>query len=331
LTPGSTGIFSVRHGEQAGRSSFSRRGGWSLDMLQGYNSIGSARRYTGQLGLTGMNRDDWGFRWNHSQEFDSDTRATFYADFPQHRSMNLSTNLTKQMGPFYAGMNLSGNRNLTGISTSGLNGDIYLDTVPKKIAKTGYTGAVGGSAGIMHVQTGTVRSDIATQTLMARFNSASFRLDKETTLTNYLSIGNIWMSQGTGGPSYLASVAANRSMKGANLQLSYDLTKQPNLLTGGGNHRISATILAGAGTKTNLYLFASSMLDAQSSSVIADFDYNFIPRWDFSLRASMQTFSTSSYRDFEIGVGRSIGGRKLYVSYSTFNHRFFFDLQASRY
>src|SRR5207247_7131510 len=135
----------------------------------------------------------------------------------QHQSMNLSTNLTKQMGPFYAGMNLSGNRNLVGISTSGLIGDVYVDLVPKKLAKTGYTYAVGGSAGITHVQTGTVRSDVATQAVQARFNSASFRLDKETTLTNYISVGNIWLSQGTGGPSYLASVAANRSSKSANL------------------------------------------------------------------------------------------------------------------
>ena len=331
LTPGSTGIFSIRHGEQAGRSSFSRRGGWSLDLNQAYNSIGSARRYTGQMGLLGMNRDDWGFRWSHSQEFNTDTRATFFADFPQHRSVNLSTNLTRQMGPLYAGINLSGNRNLTGISTSGLNSDVYLDTVPKKVGKSGYTYAIGGSAGITHVETAGVRSDISTETVQARFNSAAFRLDKETTLTNSLSFGNIWINHGSGGPSYLASLSANRAMKGANLQLSYDLTKQPNLLTDGGNHRLSMTLMAGAGSKSSLYLFASSMLDAQASSLIADFDYNFIPRWDFSLKASMQRFSTSSYRDFELGFGRSVGGRKLFVSYSTFNHRFFFDLQATHY
>src|SRR5262249_45962861 len=316
---------------QAGRSSFSRRGGWSLDLTQAYNSIGSARRYTGQMGLLGMNRDDWGFRWSHSQEFNSDTRATFFADFPQHQSVNLSTNLTRQMGPFYAGLNLSGNRNLVGISTSGFNGDFYLDTVPKKVGKSGYTGAIGVSSGFTHVDTAGGRSDVATQTIQARFNSAAFKLDKETTLTNSLSVGNVWISHRLGGPSFLASLSPNRIMKGANLQLGYDLTKQPNLITGGGNHRVSMTLMTGMNSKTSLYLLASSMLDAQASSLIADFDYNFIPRWDFSLKASMQRFSTSSYRDFEVGFGRSVGGRKLFVSYSTFNHRFFFDLQATRY
>jgi len=331
LTPGSTGFVSLRHGEQSGRSVLSQRTGWSLDLNQGYNSLGGAGRYTGQLGLTGMNRSDWGVRWNHSQEFTSDTRGTFFIDFPQHRSMFLSTNLSRQMGPYYVGLNLSGNRNLTGFSTSAMNSDLYLEMVPKALGKTGYTYAVGGTAGYFATQTGDVKNRAITQGVQTRLYSKPFSLDKSTTITNYITLGHLWSNQSNSGNTMLASLAANKTFKGANVQLTYDFTKQPLFITDGGNHRLTANLLASAGTKWNIYLFGSTMLDAPNSSILGELNYSIAPRWRFLFSAAMQQFSTSSYKDFQVGVGRNVGGREVVLSYGTFSHRWFFDLQASRF
>lgn len=331
MTPGSTGFASIRHGNQTGPGVLSQRTGWSLDLTQQYYSLGGAGRYNGQFGLTGMNRTDWGVRWNHSQEFTADTRGTFFVDFPQHRSMFLSTNLNKQMGAYYIGLNLSGNRNLAGISTNAFTGDFYLETVPKQLGKTGYTYAVGGTTGYSLSQTGDLHNRAMTEGIQTRFFSKPLSLDKSTTITNYLTVGHLWSNQGNSGNTMIASLAANKTFKGANLQLTYDYTKQPLFVAEGGNHRVTANFLASAGTKWNVYLLGSTLLDGPNSSMLGELNYMFAPRWRMLFSATAQKFSTGNYQDFELGLGRNIGGREVVLSYGTFTHRWYFDLQASRF
>lgn len=332
LTPTSTGIFRIRHGERAGRSVYATRPGWALDLTHAYNSIGGSRRFTGEVGLTGINRSDWGFRWSHSQEFSENTRGSLFLDLPQHRGIFGSTYLNHRMGTLHMGLNLAANQSLSGYSSSGTEGNLYLETVPRKVGNTGYMMAFGGTAGISEVKTGTFRTTTVSQGLQARFFSNPFHLDRNTTLTNYLTLGNIWTNQGTAGASVLVSVAVSRSFGGgSNLQLTYDFTQQPTSFIGFGKHRVGASFFASGGDKWSLYLYGTALLDADNSSIISDFRYTIAPRWHFSLSATIQKYATADYRDFEIGIARSIGGRDLVISYSTFNHRFFFDLQASRF
>src|SRR5207248_2794383 len=83
MTPGSTGVFRIRHLTREGHSVYATEPGWSLDMTQSYNSVGGSTHQTGQLGFTGLNRSDWSFRWNHSQEFTPEMRGSMFLDFPQ--------------------------------------------------------------------------------------------------------------------------------------------------------------------------------------------------------------------------------------------------------
>ena len=41
MTPGSTGVFRLRHLTREGHSVYATEPGWSLDMTQSYNTIGS--------------------------------------------------------------------------------------------------------------------------------------------------------------------------------------------------------------------------------------------------------------------------------------------------
>jgi len=333
MTPSSTGVFRIRHGERTGRSVYATRPGWSLDLLQSYNSVGGGeRRFTGEFGFTGLSRSDWGFRWSHSQEFSPTTRGSLFLDFPQHRSVYLSTNLNRQMGALYMGLNLSANRSLSGFNSSGLQGDVYVETTPRKVGKTGLMYAVGGTATAVRTRALNYTNNSLSQGIHARFYSQPFRLDHSTSLTSYVTIGNLWSNQSNDGLTALASLSATRTFgSSANLQLTYDFTRQPTFLTGGGSHRLSANFFADGGNRWNFYFFSSVMLDAPTASLFSDLSYSFAPRWRFSLSATLQRFASGLYRDFEFGIARSIGGRDLVLSYSTFTHRIFFDIEASRF
>lgn len=331
MSPTSTGIFSIRHGERSGRSNFSTRPGWSLDMTQQYNSLGSDNRFAGAFGLTGINRSDWGIRWNHSQQFGSDARGSVFLDFPRHRSVFGSTNLSKQFGAYYVGVNLAGNHSFSGYSASGLNSHIYVESLPKKVSRTGYMYALGATAGYAFGRAGSYSNQAVTQGVQARFYSSPFRLSNQTTVTNSLTVGNVWGTGINTGASALASLNLTHTMKNANLNVGYDFTKQPVFFTEGGQHRLNMSLAANGGTKWTLFTYASAMLDSKSMSLMSDLSYELLPRWRFSLAATFQRFLGGQYRDYELGIGRTIGGREVRLFYSTFNHRIFFDIQASRF
>jgi hypothetical protein len=332
LSPTSTGIFHLRHGERSGRTMYATRPGWSLDMSHAYNSMGTGRRFTGEFGLTGISRSDWGFRWNHSQELSSLTRGSFFVDLPQHRALFASTNLSHEMGPLHLGLNLSGNRSLSGYSTSGTAADAYVETIPTKVGNTGYRMALGATASMLNSQSLGYKSNLNTQGVQARFYSNPFRFDRATTLTNYMTVGNVWSNQGRSGGSFTSSLTANRILgPGANLQATYDFIQTPVFLAEGGKHRLSANLLMSGGTKWNLMAFGSTILDGKNMSMVGDFNYAIAPRWRLSVAATLQQVSTASYRDFAFSLARSIGGRDIGITYSTFTHRVYFDLQASRF
>src|SRR5207247_1886039 len=125
------------------------------------------------------------------------------------------------------------------------------------------------TSGYTHQRTGDLTTNVLTQGVQTRIFSKPFKLDRDTTLTNYVTLGNIWTNSGNGGVSALASLTADRRLfKSANLQLTYDFTRQPTFITGGGNHRVSASFIANPGNKWSLSVFGSTMLDAPSSSLL---------------------------------------------------------------
>ncbi len=332
MSPSSTGQLRFRYGERAGRSAGATRPGVSIDMMQAYNSLRSNSRYTGEFGLTGINRSDWGMRWTHSQEFSLDTRGSLFIDLPQHRGIFASSNLSHRFGNMQLGLNLSANRSITGFRSSGMEGDLYLETMPRPVGKTGYLFAWGGTASAGRTEAEGFRSSTLSQGIQARFFSTAFRVDKNTTLTNYITVGQLWTNRGHSGTSALASVTAIHSLRGGgNLQLTYDFTRQPTVFTAGGSHRLTMSFYASRGSKWYLSLYGNTFLDAPNSSLIADFRYSVVPRWYLSFGATVQRFSSADYRDFTFGITRSIGGRDVTLSYSTLSHRIFFDIDASRF
>jgi hypothetical protein len=210
---------------------------------------------------------------------------------------------------------------------------VYLQTNPIKVGHTGYSMALGTTTTNTHSNSFGFVSNGTSEDFHLQFNSSQFRLGKSTSLNNSVSVGNSWVqgNYGTGGLSILGTVGINQQLtQFANMQLTYDYSRQSYQL-GGGSHRLSLNLMASMGSKWNFYLYNTLLLDATSSSTTADFNYVMAPRWTLMLTSTLETFSGSQYRDYDIGLARTILGRDLLVTYSTFNHRMFFSLQAARF
>ena len=332
LTPGSTGILKLRNGERVGRSVYATRPGWALDLLQSYNSLGGRSRYTGEFGVTGLTRSDWGLRWSHSQEFSSATRASLFLDVPQHRALYLSSNISREFGSLHGGLRLSLNRSLSGVKSEGAEADAYLETIPRPVGRTGYHMAVGVTSSVSRLSSSQHRSSGTTQGLQMRLYSSAYQLGSSTTLTNTISLGQQWNSLGRSGASALFSLAAMHAFgRSSNLQATYDFTRFPNQLASEGSHRVGVGLFAGAGSRLSLFAYGSLVLDGESNSLTADLNYSLARRWRFAMAANFQRYSSAQYTDWLFGFAHDIGGRDLMLSYSTLNHRIAFDLQATRF
>jgi hypothetical protein len=332
MSPSTTGLLRLRNGERYGTSISATRPGVALDITQSYNSLSGGKRYTGEFGFTDVNRNDWGVRLSHSQEFSSTSRGTFTLETPQHQSLLSTGNLQQQFSGFNVGLNMYSSRSLRGISSSMSEADAYVETTPRSLGATGYRYALGATASSTHIGAQSYSNTTASQGVHVRMFNRPVHLDSVTTLSHTWSIGQAWADGGRGGVTMLSSLTASRMIGAAgNVQLSYDFMRLPGSYVDSGQHRLSSTLYLGAGTKASMFIYGSTLLDAPYRSLSGEARYNFARRWHLGVSANVQEMSSVDYQDYEFSVTRSIGLRELSITFSTLSHRFYFDMQAARF
>jgi hypothetical protein len=329
LTPASRGLFRVKYGERYG-SAYARRPGWAMDLIQAYNSTAGRSRYMGEFGFTGVNRSDWGFRWSHSQELGAETRTGLHFDFPQHRSVFGSGNLGHRVGNVHLGLNATANTTLTGLSSTGTHADAYVETVAARVGSSRAMYSLGANVSTTRTRSAGFSSYNLTEGVQARVFTPGIRLDSRTSVSNALSVGHTWSARGPAGSSLYATVNAMRSLgRNSSLQMGYDFVRRP-VSYSEGDHRVSLS-LSSSDMRWGLYVYNTLVLDTGSMSLFGDVYYGIAPRWRLALSATAQRFDSGSYSDVIVGLARSIGGRDVVLSYSTLNHRFTLDLEATRF
>ncbi len=335
VSPHAMGIILLRHQEQIGRSSFSQGNGWGVDIAQSYNSSGD-KHFDGAYGFSGLSRSDWGFRWTHNSEFNSNTQGAFYVDFPQHSSVFSSANLSQNLKAFRWQSTLSMGQTF-GSSENSFRSNVYIETQPRRLDKTGglsYTLGANYIGGNIHSADPLVGSlNETTESVTLKASTRPRLIDRRTTFSNSFTVGHIWSNQGRDGLTTLASFALDRTLSGGSaLNLAYDYVDQPGgLLVASGKHRVGLTYSAAAGKRFSMLIYGSGYLDTNESSVLGDVTYRLNKEWRLITSATFQKYQGQSYNDLEFTIGRRIGARELQLTYSTLFQRISLDLTATRF
>lgn len=360
VRPSAVGTLHVRRGARVGSSAYSTRPGWSLDMEQDYNARSSRGSggasgggTNGTIALNGLTRQDWGARWNHGQSIGPSARGNLYVDFPNHRDLFASTNLSRAFKGFSLNASASGSRIQVldvagGTRTAGgdIRAQVYAETDPRAALGTprvqyalNLSTARQGFYGPQRENLGGV---VNTQTAGMRLFTSPLPISLGTTLAQSLSIGQTWTRGGlaTGGgrsgASVLGTTALTRSLgrlgTGA---ITYDYTQTPLLYgsyTGGtGRHRLGGNLFLGAGEKWNLSLAASHSLDRVSSTLYGNLQFSLGGPWRGRVTLSGSRVPGFRYGDAEYALIRRIAGRDVAVYYSTTSRRFQFDFTGARF
>lgn len=325
----------------------SARHGMALDLEQSYD-VGHTG--SGRLLVSGITRSEWGAQWTHTQRLDEQTSSYFLVDYPEHRSLYASSNISRQFNGFSLNVTASGSRDPGngGYSASSMTFNTYLQTTPKAIAHTplNYTTDFGIQQGQLvenSPETGKIITPVSTTSANIRFFTAPLRLDKRTQFTDSVSVGQAY---GGSHHSFAPTVAANLGLirsfrKSDTLSLNYTFSYDPllsqlgtsasglnplqALLQSTTQHRLTATYFTALTPKVSMSFSGSYGLPLNDRSIFSTISYRINQDWGIGLAGSFENYLTDSYQDVEYSVSRRILGRDLTVYYSTRNKKINFD------
>lgn len=360
VTPHSKGTLYLRNAAVTGASlgssissgvSFfgnqSARHGLALDLEQSYD-VG--RNGSGQFLVNGITRSEWGAQWSHTQRLDEATTGYMFVDYPSHRGLYASSNVSRQFGAFSLNLNASGSHDpgIDGYAASSYNINTYLQTNPRLLGRTGinYSADLTVQQGKLiekSPDTGTITTPISNRSVDLRFFTAPIQVNKRTQITNSLTVGQVW-----GGisnrlaPTVNASVSLTRTFRQSDLlTLNYTYRYDPllsqlgtpssglnpleALLYSSTQHRLSATYLTNPLPRLSVALSGGYGLPLNDRSVFGTVRYRINSDWGLGVTASYEQYVVDNYQDLEYSVSRKIFGRDFVLYYSTQAKKIRFD------
>ena len=321
--------------------------GMALDLEQSYD-VGHTG--SGQLTVSGITRSEWGAQWNHTQRLDPQTSSYFLVDYPEHRSLYATSNVSRQYNGFSFNVSASGSNDPGngGYNASSVTINTYLQTTPRMVGHSGvnYTTdltELRGQLSETSPTTGKVITPVQTTSADIRFFTAPVHLDKRTQVTDSISVGQAYSdTQRTFAPTVAANLGVTRTFRKTDLlSLNYSFSYDPllsqlgtsssglnplqALLQSTTQHRLTATYTATLRPRLTTSFSGSYGLPLNDHSLFSTVRYRINNNWGIGLTASMEHYLTDSYYDTEYSISRRILGRDLTFYYSTRTKKINFD------
>ena len=322
-------------------------GGMALDLEQTYDF---GRGGSGQFLINGLTRSQWGAQWSHAQRIDDATHTYFFVDYPSHRSLFGSSNLTRQFNGFSLNVTASGSRDpgTDGYSASSTTISTYLQTNPRTLGRSGisYTTDFTAQSGRLvenSPATGQVTTPIDNKGVDIRLFTAPLRPDKRTQITDSLTVGQVWSGTGSRvAPTVSASLGVMRTFrKNDSLSLNYTYRYDPllsqvgsystalnplqALLYSSTQQRLTATYFANLAPRLSVNFTGGYGLPLGDRSLFASATYRVDENWGLGVSTSFERYVLESYQDTEYSVSRRFFGRDLVFYYSTKSKKLRFD------
>jgi hypothetical protein len=344
----------IANGLSSGTSFFtgqSARHGLALDLEQTYQ-VG--RSGSGQFLVNGITRSEWGAQWSHTQRIDEATTGYLFVDYPEHRSLYASSNVSRQFSGFSLNVNASGSRDpgIDGYAAKSYSLSTYLQTNPKRLGRSIFNYSTDftvqqGQLVETAPDTGTVTTPISNRSVDMRLFTAPLQLDKRTQLTDSLTVGQVWGGRSSHlAPIVSASLGLTRTFRQSDvLTLNYTYRYDPllsqlgspssslnpleALLRSSTQQRLTATYLTTPLPRLTVSFSGGYGLPLGDRSLFGAARYRINNDWGIGIATSYEQYVVDSYRDFEYSVSRKVFGRDLAFYYSTKTKKLRFDFAGS--
>ncbi len=327
------------------------RHGLALDLEQTYQM---GRGGQGQFLVSGITRSEWGAQWSHTQRLDEATTGYVFVDYPSHRSLYASSNVSRQFNGFSFNLNAAGSRDpgYDGYSAQSLSLNAYIQSNPRALGRSGvnYTTDFAVQTGTLTSEapgTGKITTPINTKSVDVRFFTAPQHLDKRTVVTNSLTVGQAWGGQRNQfAPTVSASFGLTRTFRQSDsLALNYTYRYDPlltqigtpagglaplqALLFSPSQHRLTVTYQATPLKRVQTSFSGGYGLPLNDRSLFASATYRVTPDWGLGLATTYENYLDDRYSDVEYSITRRILGRDLVFYYSNRAKKIRFDFAGT--
>lgn len=303
----------------------------------------------GDFSVTGITSSIWGAHWDHMQNVGATARSFTTVDYPDHRALLASTQLTRQFTGFSLNMTASGNRDpgLNGYSSSSLAFTTSLAGNPYTLGRSGFSLIPS-----LAVQRGQYTQNlpgqsqeifpVSTQTLEMLLSTKPLQPDAQTRVTDAFTVGESWGDSGQTDPTMELNLGLKRDLPlnshlGLNYLWRYDplfsqLGTDP---TGDGllgtvyhsalQQRLTVSFDAAPSKKIALAMLGGYDLPLNDSNLYSSLTYRVNSNWGLGAGLLFDRYLGDTYRETLLTVSRRVWGRDLALSYSTLTRKLRFN------
>ena len=204
VRPSAIGTMYVRHGAPVGASAFSNRTGWSVDFDQSYRN---GVQNNGVFQVFGLTRQNWGARYQHNQQLGNNTSGNVFLDFPNHRDLFGSSQVSRRFNGFNVNLSAVGSYRTfsdtlsnRSIRNSDLRWQLDADTFAKPIPGARfaqYSLNVNLSRQNYYGSSGTTSGAVNTQSLGLQAYTRPFNLGQHLSFTQSGNVAQTWIGNNT--------------------------------------------------------------------------------------------------------------------------------------
>lgn len=331
MSPEASTSLRLRRGQASGFGWASYNPGWELDLERAYGLPGGTQ---GALSLDRLTSSDWGFHWNHTQHLAKGTQAYALLEYPAHKDLYTSLNLSRQGRMGSLALNLTGHK-LQG-RTFGRTLDLSAATAPRPIGggvrlsleSRLYDSRDGDFVAFDGKQYAVPPS--YSRELGVRLTPSIAKLGGGA-VSSWLSLRQVWGSRDQSGLGLAGSLAFNHPIGrtgGFNLNYSYNRFPGTTFYGTAGRQNLSASLRFTPIKRLSLSAFGSLGLDSPTRTITAGGTYSLNSLWRLELQQTAYHFSTLQESDLQFGVSRAIGQRDLQVYWSRLRHRIMFQING---
>jgi hypothetical protein len=340
MTPGSSTAFRVGYGSRGGGIGyFSRTRGLAVDLVHKYGFSGASEGEARFSNMTSLDR--WGFHWNHTQQLTKTTRIVSNLQFPEHRDLYGSVNLTSGLPFGRLQVAMAANRpQRTGVLAKTLS--FAFETKPRpvadgKVALSVSTSFYRRDSQPYKLARGLKPIDVpGTQyhTIGLNLRPKSVQLGKGFTLDSSASLRAVSGGFNSGfGPALETQVRKQLGTKG---QLSFGLNYNQlqsvdDLIPFTGKLNVTANVFHQITPKLRIAALGTMALDAESRNSIVQASYQLSDSWRLDMLYTFFRFGQLGNYDYQFGVSRAIGNRELGVYWSRREHKWILEFGAARF
>lgn len=315
LTPSSSGAVLFRHGDRTGWGEYGLKPGWFVDVRQKY----ATSREQGAIVFSQVTGDNWGAHFYHHQDLGRDSRGYVYVDYPAHRDLFASMNLSRSFGSYDVGLTLD--MQDFDVGDDSVRGDLYLNTRARPVGNSRLRYSV--SARTSYASDWKPGHEVRTN-----LYSSPVKLGDNVSFRSSLGAGYVWGGRLSGLSTLATSVLEWRMSPYSSLSLTYRYVDRTSIYSTStaGRQALSAVCRISDGKRWRMSLYGIKGLDHETTNVFGDISYRLDPKWRLGVASTYNEYRDVAYRDLEISVGRMIGDRELLAVWSESRKKVMFEI-----